>query len=237
MLGWDTAAWCEAGCGSLCGRVRRQQRRRRGGGGRAGQMGQKEQRAPSGSGPSAGPRGGKAETQSGTVLAWRSSVNSPDSCTNDRGRERCVLPRLSTQRAHPPDHVSAVSLPLVPSVLISTESSSQVEGAVRSQSGVHPLGEMKNLGRRERFPLPLLSLQPTLAATCWALLSAPERENFVKSAGLLKGRAAGEVISKLAQIMQIQLNAYILQSDFSSLSLLQQPLTVAPGKCCGSPLA
>lgn len=129
-------------------------------------MGQKELRAPSGSGPSAGRRGGKAETQSGTGLAWRSSANSPDSCMNTRERERCVLPHFSTQRAHLPDHVSAVSLPLVPSVLISAESSSQVEGAVRSQSGVHPLGEMKNLGRRERFPLPLLSLQPTLAATC-----------------------------------------------------------------------
>lgn len=60
--------------------------------------------------------------------------------------------------------VTTGPLPLVPSVLISTESSGQIEGAVRSQPGVHPLGEMKDLGRRERFPLALFSLEPTLAA-------------------------------------------------------------------------
>lgn len=70
--------------------------------------------------------------------------------------------------------VSAASLPLVSSVLISTEPSGQVEGAVGSQAGVHPLGEMEDLGWRESLPLTLLSLQPTLAATGRALLSAPE---------------------------------------------------------------
>ncbi len=69
--------------------------------------------------------------------------------------------------------VSADGLPLVSSVLISTESSSQVEGAVGSQAGVHPLGEMEDLGWRESLPLALFSLQPTLAATGRALLSAP----------------------------------------------------------------
>lgn len=69
------------------------------------------------------------------------------------------------------------SSPLVSSVLIPTEASSQVERAVRRQAGVHPLGEMEDLGRREGFPLTLLSLQPTLAATGRALLSASEDES------------------------------------------------------------
>lgn len=68
------------------------------------------------------------------------------------------------------------SLPLVSSVLTSTEPSGEVEGAVWSQMGVHPLGEVEDLGRRECFPLTLFSLQPTLAATGRALVSAPEEE-------------------------------------------------------------
>lgn len=73
--------------------------------------------------------------------------------------------------------VSLASLPLVSSVFISTESSSQVEGAVGSQTGVHSLGEMEDLGWRESFPVTLFSLQPTLAATGRALLSAPKGGN------------------------------------------------------------
>ena len=66
------------------------------------------------------------------------------------------------------------TLPLVTPVLVSAESSGQVEGAVGSQAGVHPLREMEDLWGRERLPLPLFSLQPTLAATVRALLPAPE---------------------------------------------------------------
>lgn len=67
-------------------------------------------------------------------------------------------------------------LPLVSSVLKSTEPPGEVERAVWSQAGVHPLGEMEDLGRRESFPLALFSLQPTLAATGRALVSAPEEK-------------------------------------------------------------
>lgn len=77
--------------------------------------------------------------------------------------------------------VSAASLPLVSPVLISTESSGQVEGAVGSQTGVHPLGEVEDLGGRESFPLTLFSLQPTLAATGCALLSAPVEERTLSA--------------------------------------------------------
>lgn len=63
--------------------------------------------------------------------------------------------------------------PLVPPVLISTQTSSQIEGTVRSQVGIHPLGEVEDLGRRESFPLSLFSLQPTLAAPAGARLPAP----------------------------------------------------------------
>lgn len=54
--------------------------------------------------------------------------------------------------------MSLASLPLVSSVLIATEASCQVERAVRRQAGVHPLGEVEDLGRRESFPLTLFSL-------------------------------------------------------------------------------
>lgn len=65
------------------------------------------------------------------------------------------------------------SSPLVSSVLIAPEPTCQVEGAVRSQAGVHPLGEMKDLRWRERLPLALFSLEPALAPSGRALLSAP----------------------------------------------------------------
>lgn len=65
------------------------------------------------------------------------------------------------------------SSPLVASVLVAAEASRQVEGAVGSQAGVHPLGEVEDLGRRERFPLPLFPLQPALAAAGRTFLSPP----------------------------------------------------------------
>lgn len=66
-------------------------------------------------------------------------------------------------------------LPLVASVLIAPQSSGEVEGAVRGQPGVHPLGEVEDLGRRERFPVALLPLQPALTAAGRALLPTPGR--------------------------------------------------------------
>lgn len=65
------------------------------------------------------------------------------------------------------------SSPLVPSVLISPEPTRQVEGAVGSQMGVHPLGEMKDLWWRERLPLAFFSLEPALAPAGRAFLSPP----------------------------------------------------------------
>lgn len=67
-------------------------------------------------------------------------------------------------------------LPLVSSVLISTEPSGQVEGAVGGQPRVHPLGKVKDLGRRERFPIALLPLEPALAAARRTLLPPPGEE-------------------------------------------------------------
>ena len=57
----------------------------------------------------------------------------------------------------------------------------QVERAVRSQTGIHPLGQMEDLWRRERFPVPLFPLQPTLAATGRSLISAPEEERTLSA--------------------------------------------------------
>lgn len=75
------------------------------------------------------------------------------------------------------------SSPLVASVLVAAEASRQVEGAVGSQPGVHPLGEVEDLGRRERFPLPLLPLQPALAAAGRTFLSPPgNHETLLTSA-------------------------------------------------------
>lgn len=59
--------------------------------------------------------------------------------------------------------VRAASSPLVSSVLKAPQPTRQVEGAVRSQAGVHPLGQVKDLRWREGLPLPLFSLQPALA--------------------------------------------------------------------------
>lgn len=70
--------------------------------------------------------------------------------------------------------VNVASLPLVSSVLVSTEASRQVEGAVWSKTGVHPLGQVEDLRWREGFPFALLSLQPALAATGGALVSASD---------------------------------------------------------------
>lgn len=67
------------------------------------------------------------------------------------------------------------SLPLISSVLISAEPSGQVEGAIGGQPGVHPLGKVEDLGRRERFPITLLPLEPALAAACRTLLPTPEK--------------------------------------------------------------
>lgn len=70
--------------------------------------------------------------------------------------------------------VNVASLPLVSSVLVSTEASRQVERAVWSKTGVHPLGQVEDLRWREGFPFALLSLQPALAATGGALVSASD---------------------------------------------------------------
>lgn len=78
-----------------------------------------------------------------------------------------------------PDRLkSAATSPLVSSVLVSSQPAGQVEGAVGGQPGVHPLGEVKDLGRREGVPLPLFPLQPALAAAGGTFLSPPENHNF-----------------------------------------------------------
>lgn len=90
--------------------------------------------------------------------------------------------------------------PLVSSVLVSTEASCQVEGAVWSKTGVHPLGQVEDLRWREGFPFALLSLQPALAATGGALVSASDPSIFlgtVPAGSLLqtadeKGQGHGE---------------------------------------------
>lgn len=68
------------------------------------------------------------------------------------------------------------SIPLVTSVLISSEPSGQVEGAVGGQPRVHPLGKVEDLGWRKRFPIALLPLEPALAATCRTLLPTSGEE-------------------------------------------------------------
>lgn len=64
--------------------------------------------------------------------------------------------------------------PLVSSVLVSTEASCQVEGAVGSQAGIHPLGQVEDLRRRERLPLSFLRLQPAVTTAARSLISASD---------------------------------------------------------------
>lgn len=78
--------------------------------------------------------------------------------------------------------VSFGRLPLVSSVLISAEPSGQVEGAVRGQPGVHSLGKVEDLRRRERFPIALLPLEPALAAACRTLLPTPGKDEVQEEA-------------------------------------------------------
>lgn len=103
-------------------------------------------------------------------------------CRCDGGGVDEVVGKVNTQKrkCSPPQSLSSGPLPLVSSVLVSAEPSGQVEGAVGGQPGVHPLGKVEDLGRRERFPVALLPLEPALAAACRTLLPTPEKEEKKK---------------------------------------------------------
>ena len=112
--------------------------------------------------------------------------------------------------------MSADVLPLVSSVLVSTEASGKVEGAVWSQAGVYPLRQVEDLGRREGLPLALLPLQPTLAAAGWVLLPAPveggggdlyQSEN---KAWVWRRRSAAGVLSRAVSLS----TPYLLRPSF-----------------------
>lgn len=101
-------------------------------------------------------------------------------CRCDGGGVDEVVGKVNTQKrkvqSPPPPSLSSGPLPLVSSVLVSAEPSGQVEGAVGGQPGVHPLGKVEDLGRRERFPVALLPLEPALAAARRTLLPTPEKK-------------------------------------------------------------